>query len=475
MSERKSDISGWLVRRASGHLWVVLAAVLGAVAARTARLTSDGGMDNAIVVRAARTWLAGGSPYDDPHFLYFPSAVLAAAPQALLPQTALRVLVPLAVTACLVAGWACALSLHGIPLRSRFAVLGLAGLAAGFGPFGHLVLLANWTATAAWPCRSACCWRAGAAGWRRARSSVLAVALKPLLAPMALLFLFARRWRALAVLVLVPALGSAAAAALLMPDPAGFFTRTLPFLLRGDDTFVRLYEASPAAVLPRLGVPQPVAEGVALLAAGAVVLCAHRRWSRADAGPLRLPETAAALMLAAFLVSRPSYDHYLLVVVPLLLAGLPRAGSVARSPWFWLALVPQLPGLSWPYLETVQRRAFKDALTLCALDVHGGASCEVTGARGARRIGWACVSRLVLTRPGGPRYPASSLCIGLLTLTGRALTPVHRADDQRPARGMRHRSAVRAVVIVFGDLVQDPFTRSEGYEPCVRTAPSPAM
>lgn len=42
----------------------------------------------------------------------------------------------------------------------------------------------------------------------------------------------------------------------------------------------------------------------------------------------------------------------------------------------------------------------------------------------------------------------------LALLTGRALTPVHRADDQRPARGLRHRSAVRAVVIVFGDLVR---------------------
>jgi len=42
----------------------------------------------------------------------------------------------------------------------------------------------------------------------------------------------------------------------------------------------------------------------------------------------------------------------------------------------------------------------------------------------------------------------------LALLTGRALTPVHRADDQRPARGLRHRSAVWAVVIVFGDLVR---------------------
>ncbi|MGW0337507.1 glycosyltransferase 87 family protein [Streptomyces sp. NPDC003011] len=366
MSDRKSDISGWLVRRASRHLWAALVAVLGATAVRTARLTSDGGMDNAIVVRAARTWLAGGSPYDDPHFLYLPSAVLAAVPQALLPSGVLRVLVPFAVTGCLVLGWVCALRLYRVPLDSRFAALGLAALAVGFAPFGHLVLLGNWTATAALALPLALL-LAGRGRWVAAGAVIgAAVALKPLLAPLALLFLFARRWRALGALIAVPALASALCA-LLLPDPAGFFTRTLPFLLHGDDGFVRLYEASPAAVLPRLGVPAPVAELLALSAAGAVVVCAYRRWCRSGPGPLRLAETAAALMLSAFLVSRPSYDHYLLVVVPLLLAGLPCPGSAARSPWFWLSLVPQVPGLTWPGLEPLRRRAFKDAFTLCAL------------------------------------------------------------------------------------------------------------
>jgi arabinofuranan 3-O-arabinosyltransferase len=366
VSDRKSDISGWLVRRASWHLWAALAAVLGAVAARTARLTSDGGMDNAIVVRAARTWLAGGSPYDDPHFLYLPSAVLAAVPPALLPPAALRLLVPLAVTGCLVLGWACALRLHHVPLGSRLAALGLAAAAAGFAPFGHLVMLGNWTATAVLALPLALL-LAGRGRWVAAGAVIgAAIALKPLLAPMALLFLFARRWRGLAVLVLLPAL-ACVASALLLPDPAGFLTRTLPFLLHGDDGFVRLYEASPAAVLPRLGVPRFAAELVSLLAAGTAVLCAYRRWSRSGPGPLRLAETAATLMLSAFLVSRPSYDHYLLVVVPLLLAGLAYPDSAARSPWFWLALAPQVPGLTWPYLESVRRRAFKDAFTLCVL------------------------------------------------------------------------------------------------------------
>ncbi|MFF7332807.1 glycosyltransferase 87 family protein [Streptomyces sp. NPDC008150] len=376
MNKGKCDISGWLVRRASWHAWAVLVAVLGACAAHTVRVTSDGGMDNAIVVRAARTWLTGGSPYADPHFLYLPSAVLAAAPQALLPVAALRLLVPVTVTAFLAGGWACALRLHGVPLRSRLAVLGPAALCAGFAPFGHLVLLGNWTVTAALALPAALL-LAGRGRWVAAGAVLgAAVALKPLLAPMALLFVLARRPGALAAMLLVPAAASGAAA-LLMPDPAGFVTRTLPFLLRGDDSFVRLYEASPGAVLPRLGVPAVLAASLALAAAAAGVGAACLRWRRGEPGPLRLTETAAGLMLSAFLVSRPSYDHYLLVVMPPLLAGLPYAGSVARRPWFWLALVPQLPGVSWPYLEPQTRRAARDCATLSVLALtvarHNGA------------------------------------------------------------------------------------------------------
>ncbi|GHB44461.1 membrane protein [Streptomyces viridiviolaceus] len=390
MQTGKSGISGWLVRPAGRHLWAVLVVVLGASALRTVRESPDGGMDNAIVVRAARTWLSGGSPYDDPHFLYFPSAVLAAAPQALLPPDVLRVAVPFAVTAMLVLGWACALRLHRVPLGSRLAALGPIGLAVGFAPFGHLVLLGNWTVTAA-VALPLCLLLASRGRWTAAGVVIgTAVALKPLLVPVVLLFLFAGRLRALLAAVLVPASASAAVA-LLMPDPAGFFTRTLPFLLHGDDGFVRLYEASPAAVLPRAGLPGPLAEGIAMTAAAVGVLCANRRWRRADPGPLRLAESGAGLMLSAFLVSRPSYDHYLLVVLPLLLAGLPYAGSVARGPWFWVALVPQVPGLALPWLEPVRRRAFKDAFTLCVLAVSVARQARPSGvrveyARGTGRI-----------------------------------------------------------------------------------------
>ncbi|MFD6434075.1 glycosyltransferase family 87 protein [Streptomyces venezuelae] len=388
MNTGKSSVCGWWGRPAETYVRWVLGVVLVAAVVRVGLASPQGGMDNAIVVRAAEAWLDGRSPYADRHFLYLPGAVLAAVPQALLPADVVRFLVPAGVTAGLVGGWVCALRIHGVPLRSRFAVYGLLGLALGFAPFGHLVQLGNWTAGSALalPCALLLVCRGR---WIAAGLVIgAAVAVKPLLAPVVLLFVFARRWRALGAAVGVPALVSAVAA-LAMPDPAGFFTRTLPFLLRGEDTFVRLYEASPAAVLTRLGVPESAATLLAGGAAAAGVWCAWRRWGRGgeqDASA-RVVECAVMLMLSAFLVSRPSYDHYLLAVLPLLLAGALVPGSAARRPWFWVALVPQVPGFSWPWLEPGTRRAFKDAVTLCVL---------------AGTVGWVCVRSVTLENADPP-------------------------------------------------------------------------
>ncbi|MEV5608206.1 glycosyltransferase 87 family protein [Streptomyces sp. NPDC052225] len=407
MNAVKSPVIGWLLRPAPGAAWGALGIVLAALPVHAALKAPGGGMDNGIVVRAADGWLHGGSPYADPHFLYFPSAVLAAVPQALLPAGVLRLAVPVLVTAGLVGAWACALRVHGVVWRSRFAVLGLLALAAGFAPFAHLVHLGNWTVTAALalPCALLCAVRGR---WLAAGAVVgAALALKPLLAPVALLFVFARQWRGLAALVLVPAAASAAAA-LAMPDPAGFFTRTLPFLLRGDDGFVRLYEASPGAVLARLGVPAGAATALAAAGAAAGVWCAWRRWGRGDAGPQRVCETAVLLMLSAFLVSRPSYDHYLLVAVPLLLAGALERGAAARDPWLWAALLPQVPGITWPWLDTGVRRAFLDCATLCGLVV-------TVGLRGARRA----PANLEASGTAGPTTVPGSRDDRVLTRTGR--------------------------------------------------------
>lgn len=303
----------WLLRPAPRSWRAVALVVLLAVSVSTS-LRENWGSDNAFVVKAADALLAGVSPYEDRRFLYPPSAVLMAVPEALVPTGVLRWLLPAGISGLVGVGWWAALRLFSVPLCSRFAVGGLGLLGLVYKPYLNLVLIGNWTAVSA----------------------------------------------------------AALPVALLMPSPTLFFTKTLPFLFQGQDAYALPWDASPIAVLPRLGVPQPVAVAVAFAGAGAGLWGAWRRWRRPgsaepDGGELRLAETACMVMLAAFLVSRPSFDHYLLVVLPLLLASGVRPGSMPRSPWFWLALTPQLALVPWPSELAHKRRAFKDAATLCGL------------------------------------------------------------------------------------------------------------
>lgn len=365
----------WLLRPASRSWQVVSLAVLLGIAVSTS-LRANWGSDNAFVVKAAETLLAGGSPYEDKRFLYLPSAVLMAVPEALLPRSVLRWVLPVGMSGLLGVGWLAALRMFSVPLRSRFAVGGFAVFALAYKPYVNLVLIGNWTAisAAALPVALLLAHRRS---WGAAGLVVgLAIACKPMLVPIGLLFLLARQWRGLAAAVLVP-LGLSLAGALMMPSPSLFFTKTLPFLLQGQDSYALPWDASPIAVLPRLGVPEPLAVLVAFVGAGVGLWAAWTRWRGTnaevagdrDGGELRLVETACMVMLAAFLVSRPSFDHYLLVVLPLLLASAVRPGSMPRSPWFWAALGPQVAGIPWPSELEAKRRAFKDCATLCGLAI----------------------------------------------------------------------------------------------------------
>jgi arabinofuranan 3-O-arabinosyltransferase len=327
--------------------------------------TEGSGVDNRVVVTAARTFLSGGAPYGDKRFLYLPSSVLLAVPEARLSDGVLRVAAPLAVAAAILLGWWISLRIFDVPARSRLAV-GVAGGLTYFTPFRSELYLANWTAVSAAALPLALALAARDRWTAAAAVAGAAMAVKPILVPLALLFVFARRWRALGVLLAVPVAASLAAG-LALADPVLLFSRTFPFLVRGQDAFARPYDASLTSVLPRLGVAQPVAALLAASLAAAGVWAARCRWRGGGDQRLRLVDTASMLMLATFVVSRPAFLHYALVVLPVLLASLPARDSAARSPWFWIVLLPQNPALPWPDLTTVQRRAFKDALMLSGL------------------------------------------------------------------------------------------------------------
>ncbi|MFJ9074459.1 glycosyltransferase family 87 protein [Streptomyces sp. NPDC102278] len=360
----------WLLRPAPRSLWALSLAIVLTIAVSTS-LRENWGSDNAFVVKAADALLAGVSPYEDKRFLYLPSAVLMAVPEALLPTWALRWLLPLGMSGLIGVGWWAALRLFAVPATSRFAIGGFGLFALAYKPYLNLVLIGNWTAisAAALPVALLLAHRRS---WAAAGLVVgLAIACKPMLVPIGVLFLVARQWRGLAAAVLTP-VALSLLGALLMPSPTLFFTKTLPFLLQGQDEYALPWDASPIAVLPRLGVPGVFAVLVAFAGAAGGLWAAWVRWRRTDDvddGELRLVETACMVMLAAFLVSRPSFDHYLLVVLPLLLASGVRAGSTPRSPWFWAALVPQVAGVPWPTELARKRRAFRDCVTLCGLAI----------------------------------------------------------------------------------------------------------
>ncbi|MFH8567047.1 glycosyltransferase family 87 protein [Streptomyces sp. NPDC017993] len=384
---------GWLLAPASWVLRAVALGLLAVLGVQMYRTSPNVGMDNDFVVRAARTFLDGGAPYADKRFLYLPSAVLAAVPEALLSRGQLRMLVLGVGMSAVLAGWWASLRIFKVASGSRLAALGVVGLVF-FEPFRNVVNIGNWTlaSVVALPLALLCARRAR---WVTAGLVVgLALAVKPMLVPLLLLFVFARRWRALAVALVVPVVASVLAA-LMMPRPGMFFTRTLPFLLDGQDAFARPFDASLGMILTRLGVPETLAYGAAAAVAAVGVGCAWLRWRRGERGPRRLAETAAMLMLAAFLVSRPSFDHYLLVVLPPLLASVAVAGSVPRTVWFWVALVPQVSGFAWPHLEAIQRRAFRDAATLWLLAAVTARGCV------RRRV----VPTVTPVEPGQDRTP----------------------------------------------------------------------
>jgi arabinofuranan 3-O-arabinosyltransferase len=82
-----------------------------------------------------------------------------------------------------------------------------------------------------------------------------------------------------------------------------------------------------------------------------MVAVAVLRWRRGGDERLRLVDTTAVLMVGTFLVMSPSFDHYAMVVVPPLVAGVVVRGSVARSVWFWVSLLPFARFVAWPGID----------------------------------------------------------------------------------------------------------------------------
>jgi arabinofuranan 3-O-arabinosyltransferase len=309
-------------------------------------------MDNILVVDAVRNVLHGVSPYESERFLYPPSSVPFAL--ALTPFTDHQLvrLFPWGLAVLLMLGWWAALRMFDISLWSWLGVLGIAGFGL-FNPAVSVVELGNWAGpVAAMMCVALLLM--GRGRWLAAGVVIgVSIAVKPMLVPIGLVFLLARRWGGFAAAAGIP-LALCAVVLPLLPRPGLFFTDTLPFLLGGQDDFARPFDSSLQAILPRVGIDGSLVTVIRMLVLALTVAVAVLRWRRGGDERLRLVETSAVLMVGTFLVTTPTFGYYPLIIVPALVASAVAPGSIARSVWFWIALVPLLRPIAFIKLDFLE-------------------------------------------------------------------------------------------------------------------------
>ena len=269
---------------------------------------------------AGQAVLHGQSPYPpaDPavlvrgaSFVYPPIVAIVLAPVSLLPVGLATVLATLATLAALITtlwslgvrDWRC----YGASLSSP-AVLSCIQTAALSAALALAIALA---------------WRWRAHGRAVSCLVVAAVAAKLFLWPLLLWLTVTRGTRA----ALAAAIGTVAV--VFVPWLAGFpGLQDYPHLLtlladvEGDDGF------TPRALALSLGSSTTIAEAVALVLGGAVLLAAALRAAR----PETERATLALTVLAALLLSPIVWSHYLVVLLPIVAIARPRMG------WPWMVL-----------------------------------------------------------------------------------------------------------------------------------------
>ncbi len=303
------------------------------------------GFDLGVVYVAGQHFLNGEPVYTDPFFLYLPSSALLAAPLALLPGP--FVIASGAVLAALSIAWLCVASVRMLapqtpwmaPVLLVAALISLPGGAlvyggnTGFVALAALPLLYRWAMDDRWT--------------RFGVLLGLTIAVKPILAPLVLLPLLARSWRAIAGAVVVPLVVSAIAMAF-MPDPGRLLTSTLPQILAGPPSPFLSADASLSGVLRGWEVDETWSLAARAAAAALGLTATVLRWSRSDRGAARVVESGSLAILTTSVASSVAWDHYFLFVLPVFLFATQR-GSLVRRAWLvWPCLIPLMVQLIPP-------------------------------------------------------------------------------------------------------------------------------
>lgn len=349
------------------------------------------GYDLDFSIAAEHAFLAGANPYTTvPGFVYPPSHLIVMLPLAAFSQATdthyaeLALIVALAMTAM------CSAKLLGRRYWGLTAALAFFAL-SGVQPVGEEVVVENVSvlmglalaATLLLARKGRWNWAAGVLG--------LSLAIKPILAPIVLVLLLARRWRALAIAIAVPVVLNVAGF-LSMHGASSFFS-ILPFLFDRGGAAYDAYNAAIVSVGALNGLAGWLTDVLRVLAGAFALLAAWLVWRFDRDETARLVDTAAALMVGLFLAGSLTEDHYMLALIPCAMAV-----SYRRSCLRWL---PAWFGVAWIYTAGLPASTYH--VWFVGTEVpsqwfFGGGS---TGEQTARCLGLAL---LLLTLLGGAPY-----------------------------------------------------------------------
>ncbi|EHI12490.1 putative integral membrane protein [Mycolicibacterium thermoresistibile ATCC 19527] len=186
--------------------------------------------------------------------------------------------------------------------------------------------------------------------WLAGVSIGLTLVVKPLLAPLLLLPVLNRQWRALVTAFAVP-LAFNAAAWPLVADPMNFVTRTVPYILSTRDYFNSsilgngVYYGLPTWLIILLRI------GFGLLAVVALVLL--YRYYRTRDPLLWMTTSAGVLLIASWLVLSLGQGYYSMMLFPFLMTVV-LPNSVIRNWVAWLAVYGFMTMDRWLIVRPVE-------------------------------------------------------------------------------------------------------------------------
>jgi arabinofuranan 3-O-arabinosyltransferase len=345
-------------------------------------------------LQAARDLVAGAPLYDDERFLYPPGAAVLGVPFILLGDFEARLAVRLVLAAAVVVGtlvaarvfghepatWPAAVALLVVVCSPPFhwgLLLGNVGLVMLLALALTLLLLLRGSPAAAGVVLG------------------LSLALKPMLAPVLLVLLLDRRWRALAAAGVVAG-GVTLVGLAWSVDGPSFVTTTVPFLLGGQDEVTGQSNASILGVALQYGLRGPFVAAARVIVLAAAVAAAWWLLRARHDLPSALTDASTVALLGAFLGLSVAFDHYALLLVPLAVAAaLGRSRAMGVLLWPALAIVMlsfPLPGVLDRFWTPSEYMLIVFALCLAALVSGAWRRRADTSGEPARDVGQPAAS-----------------------------------------------------------------------------------